>query len=172
MQARLKLPHAFFQPVPGPGRRAAWRPETPGYMAGRFVGEDTGGRAQKLRCSPGFVGTSKSFLQLSLNCHNLPSVKQQPTPAFEILEGHCAGAQVCPLSRVQAGTVVCIKHLSTTPEVTERLRELGFREEQRIKILSRQSNFICQVCNARLGISERLADSILVETVPASPLGA
>ena len=63
--------------------------------------------------------------------------------------------------------VVCIKHLSTAPEVTERLRELGFCEQQKIKVLSRQSTFICQVCNARLGISKRLADSILVEAVPA-----
>jgi ferrous iron transport protein A len=97
-------------------------------------------------------------------------VKQKASPAFEILEGHCAGPKVCPLSRVKAGAVVCIKELSTTPDVTSRLRELGFCEQQRIRLLTRQSNFICQVCNARLAISERLADSIMVETVPASAL--
>ena len=64
--------------------------------------------------------------------------------------------------------MVCIKELSTTPDITNRLRELGFGEEQRIKLLTRRSNFICQVCNARLAISERLADSIMVETVPAT----
>jgi Fe2+ transport system protein FeoA len=63
--------------------------------------------------------------------------------------------------------VVCIKQLSTAPDVTNRLRELGFCEEQRIKLVARQSSFICQVCNARLAISKRLADSIMVETVPA-----
>ncbi|MCX6922672.1 MAG: FeoA family protein [Verrucomicrobia bacterium] len=89
-------------------------------------------------------------------------------PAFEILEGRCAGPEVCPLSRVKAGAVVCIKQLTTAPEVTDRLRELGFCEEQRIKLLTRQSNFICQVCNARLAISEKLADSIMVQTVPAA----
>jgi Fe2+ transport system protein FeoA len=94
-------------------------------------------------------------------------VKQKVTPEFEVLEGRCAGPEVCPLSRVKAGAVVCIKQLATAPEITSRLRELGFCEEQRIKILSRQSNFICQVCNARLGISGKLADSIMVETVPA-----
>jgi len=107
-------------------------------------------------------------LQLSLNHHNLPAVKQKPPPAFEILDGRCAGPEVCPLSRVKAGAVVCIKHLSTAPEVTDRLRELGFCEKQRIKLVTRQSNFICQVCNARLAISEKLADSIMVETVPAA----
>ena len=91
--------------------------------------------------------------------------------SYVILEGHCAGPKVCPLSRVEAGTFVCIKELSTTPEVTARLRELGFCEEQTIKLLARESNFICQVCNARLGISEKLADSILVEAV-AAPLPA
>ena len=93
-------------------------------------------------------------------------MKQKPPPAFEVLEGRCAGPEVCPLSRVKAGAVVCIKQLSTAPEVTDRLRELGFCEEQRIKLLARQSNYICQVCNARLAISGKLADSIMVEAVP------
>jgi Fe2+ transport system protein FeoA len=84
---------------------------------------------------------------------------------YVVLEGQCAGAALCPLSRVEAGTVVCIKQLSTTPDVTSRLRELGICEEQQIKLLARESNFICQVCNARLGISQELADSILVEAV-------
>jgi Fe2+ transport system protein FeoA len=58
---------------------------------------------------------------------------------------------------------VRIKRLSTTPEVTHRLREMGFCEEQKIRLLSRQTDLICQVCNARLGISARLAEKILVE---------
>ncbi len=86
-----------------------------------------------------------------------------------MLEGQCAGPKVCPLSCVRAGTVVCVKRLFTAPEVSDRLRELGLREDQRIKLLTRQSNYICQVCNARLGISRELADSILVEAVPPSP---
>ncbi len=94
-------------------------------------------------------------------------MKQKPPPAFEVLEGRCAGPEVCPLSRVKAGSVVCIRSLTTTPEVSDRLRELGFCEQQRIRLLNRQSSIICQVCNARLAISEKLADSILVEPVPA-----
>jgi Fe2+ transport system protein FeoA len=84
---------------------------------------------------------------------------------FVVLEGQCAGSGVCPLSRVEAGTVVCVKQLSASPDISTRLRELGICEEQQIKLLARDSNFICQVCNARLGISEELADSILVEAV-------
>ena len=89
---------------------------------------------------------------------------------MELADGHCAGPGVCPLSCIQAGVVVCIKQLSAAPDVQDRLRELGFREEQNIKLLARQSNFICQVCNARFGISEELADSILVQ--PLSPARA
>ena len=95
-------------------------------------------------------------------------MKQRRTRTYFVLEGQCAGPNVCPLSRVQAGTTVCIKHLSTAPELTTRLREMGLCEEQIIKLVARESSFICQVCNARLGISEKLADSILVEAVPAS----
>ncbi len=87
---------------------------------------------------------------------------------IEISEGSCAGPGVCPLSCIQAGVVVCIKQLSATPEVQDRLRELGFREEQNIKLVARQSNFICQVCNARFGISQELAETILVQPVTAS----
>ena len=111
----------------------------------------------------------KSLLQLRFNCPSFVAVKPEPNPEFEVLEGRCVGPQVCPLSRVQAGDVVCIKQLITGPELTDRLRELGFCEEQRIKLLARQSNFICQVCNARLAISGKLADLIMVQAV-AAPL--
>ncbi len=93
---------------------------------------------------------------------------KRPVHPDVIVEGQCAGPKVCPLSRVQAGTVVCIKHLATAHEVTERLRELGFCEQRQIKLLAREANFICQVCNSRLAISRELAESILVEAPPPS----
>jgi len=80
-----------------------------------------------------------------------------------VREGQCAQPGICPLSRVRAGTVVCIKQLSASVEVMDRLREMGFCEEQQIKLISQGGNLICQVCNARLGISAKLADAILVE---------
>src|SRR5215467_3272963 len=75
-------------------------------------------------------------------------------------EGRC---QVCPLSVVKAGVAVRIKQLCAAPEIQNRLRELGFCEDQIIKLLTSQANFICQVCNARLAISQQLAQLILVE---------
>jgi ferrous iron transport protein A len=81
-------------------------------------------------------------------------------------EGHCPKAEVCPLSRVRAGTVVCIKELAASADVMARLREMGFCEEQQIKLLRRGGNVICLVCNARLGISEELAKVILVQPLP------
>ena len=89
------------------------------------------------------------------------------TQSLVILEGQCAGSSLCPLSDVKAGTVVCIKALAAAPELRVRLREMGFCEQQRIKLLSRHSNIICQVCNARLGISKQLAETILVEPLSA-----
>src|SRR5579871_814935 len=71
--------------------------------------------------------------------------------------------EVCPLSLVKAGVAVRIKQLCATPEVQNRLRELGFCEDHIIKLLTSQANFICQVCDARLAISEQLAKLILVE---------
>ena len=93
---------------------------------------------------------------------------KKQTPDYQVVEGHCAGLAVCPLSHVAAGTTVCIKELAASPELCDRLRELGLGEEQRIKLLSRQANVICQVCNARLALSESLAKAILVEPLPWS----
>jgi Fe2+ transport system protein FeoA len=75
----------------------------------------------------------------------------------------CPRPAPSPLSRFRAGTSVRIKHLAASPEITHRLREMGFCEEQKIRLVSRQSNFICQICHARLGISAELAEQILVE---------
>ncbi len=58
-----------------------------------------------------------------------------------------------------------IRKLCATPELQERLREIGFCEDQVIRLLTSHTNFICQVCNARLAISAQLAQLILVEPV-------
>jgi hypothetical protein len=43
---------------------------------------------------------------------------------------------------------------------------MGFCEDQQVRCLSQQCMMICQVCNARLGLSEELAKAILVEPEP------
>ena len=93
---------------------------------------------------------------------------KEPRKPYVLLEGNCPGSSLCPLSRVEAGSVVCIKRLAASPDLTDRLRELGFCEEQKIRLLTRDSNLICQVCNARLGISEELAESILVQPLSSA----
>ena len=75
--------------------------------------------------------------------------------------------EVCPLSRVQIGVAVRVRQLCAGPEAQHRLRELGLGEDQVIKLITSRNNFICQVCNTRLAISQQLADLILVEPVLA-----
>ena len=77
----------------------------------------------------------------------------------------CPEAETCALSSVEAGTVVCIKQLAVQPDVLNRLREMGLGEEQRIRLVSRHPSLICQVCNARVALSQKLAEAILVEPV-------
>jgi Fe2+ transport system protein FeoA len=84
----------------------------------------------------------------------------------------CAQPFVCPLSHVRAGTSVRIKQLDAPPELTHRLREMGFCEEQKIRLLAQHTNIICQVCNVRLGISVQLAEKILVEPLQTPALTA
>jgi Fe2+ transport system protein FeoA len=124
---------------------------------------------RSFRTNSRFTYHASRFTQLLPPCVICPIVaqvsKQKKTQPCVVVDGECAGSTVCPLSHVKAGTVVCIKQLDAAPEVRDRLREIGFGEKQIVKLLSRQSSLICQVCNARLGISEELADTIMVEPV-------
>jgi Fe2+ transport system protein FeoA len=87
------------------------------------------------------------------------SIKTEP-------DAQCVQSGLCPLSQVRVGSVVCIKQLIAPEELSGRLREMGLREEQEIKLLSSENNLICLVCNARLGISAQLAEAIMVEPRP------
>ena len=69
------------------------------------------------------------------------------------------------MNRVKAGTVVCVRELAASAEVIDRLREMGLGEDQRVRLVSRQDSVICQVCNARVALSQKLAEAILVEPV-------
>jgi high-affinity iron transporter len=89
-------------------------------------------------------------------------VKKQVTSP-DIAKGSCAGAEVCPLSRVPVGSIVCIKSFAASPAVRDQLRALGFCEEQQVKLLSEsKSNFVCEVCDAELDLNAELAEAILV----------
>ena len=85
---------------------------------------------------------------------------------IELIEQTCQQerrCELCPLTRVKVGVSVRIKRLCASPEMQTRLREIGFCEDQIIRLLTSRTNVICQVCNARLAISEQLAQLILVE---------
>lgn len=95
-----------------------------------------------------------------INLSALKKTRQIPTqPAANC----CSEAETCPLSTVEAGTVVCVKQLTAQPDVIDRLREMGLGEQQRIRLISRHPSLICQVCNARVALSQDLAKAIMVE---------
>ena len=78
----------------------------------------------------------------------------------------CECYSICPLSKVPVGMRVRIRQHLGSPETVQRLREIGFCEDQVIRLLGCQANVICEVCNARLGVAMQLAESILVEPLP------
>ncbi len=98
-----------------------------------------------------------SYVSAVMSGSNTPT-PQPPIPG-------CRHPAVCPLNKIRAGMAARIRQLSTPPEVSDRLRELGFCEDQQIRLLSQEANVICQVCNVRLGISAQLAEAILVEPI-------
>jgi Fe2+ transport system protein FeoA len=106
----------------------------------------------------------ESQSQLALTGLPVTDGHQPPT----LPDGSCPKPELCALDSVLPGVSVRIKQLNGSTEVTARLREMGFCEEQRIKLLMKHTNIICQVCNARLGISSQLAKTIMVEQIPSS----
>jgi ferrous iron transport protein A len=68
----------------------------------------------------------------------------------------------CPLSQIQAGTVVRVEQLAAATDVCQRLRELGLGEGRTMKLLSTSVALVCIVCAARLALSAQLAASIMV----------
>lgn len=102
-------------------------------------------------------------MQLSLNTPTVLAVNDSHQSCAADV---CQQADLCPLASVKAGTAVRIKQLSAAPEVSHRLREMGFCEEQQVRVVSKHVNVICQVCHARLGLSQQLAESILVQPLP------
>ena len=73
-----------------------------------------------------------------------------------------------PLTEVRTGMAFRIKRLSASPEINQRLREMGCGEEQQAKLLSHHAQVICQVRHTRLGLSLQVARSIWVEPLPAA----
>lgn len=76
-----------------------------------------------------------------------------------------ARCEACPLTCVRTGVAVRIRKLCAEPAMQERLREIGLCEDQVIRLVTNRTNFICQVCNSRLALSQQLAQLIWVEPV-------
>src|SRR5262245_43251191 len=82
----------------------------------------------------------------------------------------CREPATCSLAQAATGDSLRVRELKAPAEIAIRLRELGFCEQQRVKLLSKHTNIICQVCNVRLGISKDLASMIVVEPIaPGDP---
>ncbi len=61
------------------------------------------------------------------------------------------------------GRQMCIRQMNPHPEVSLRLRELGFRENETVRCLHRgNGNMICQIRNVRIGLDNNLARCIIV----------
>ena len=104
--------------------------------------------------------------QASQTAHRWPRIGSADEIPFLVNRSQIQ-CKTCPLNRVKAGVAVRIKKLCASPDIQIRLRELGFCEEQIIRLVTTHTNYICQVCNTRLALSHKLAELILVE-----PLGA
>jgi ferrous iron transport protein A len=69
------------------------------------------------------------------------------------------------LTEAPVGKRFRIAYLRSQPETCQRLRELGFCENVVIRCLNKgNGNLICEVCNARVGLSTLVAGSIFLSS--------
>ena len=67
------------------------------------------------------------------------------------------------LSEIPAGRYVRIYQLQSQPDVSFRLREMGFCENAIVRlVVNGEGNLICEICNTRIGLNHALADDIIV----------
>jgi len=69
------------------------------------------------------------------------------------------------LSDVPVGKHARIRHLRSSPEVCNRLREMGFCENALVRCVAKANNIICEVCNSRIGLNQETAGMIMVSTI-------
>lgn len=67
------------------------------------------------------------------------------------------------LTEAKAGQEVTISCLASAGQEGFRLRELGFGEGQRIRLIHKHDPLICQVGTCRIGVCRRLAVCIKVQ---------
>ena len=67
------------------------------------------------------------------------------------------------LSDAPLGKSVRISRLRSRPEVSVRLREMGFCEDALVRcVMKSHGNIICEILNTRIAMNSRLAGDILV----------
>ena len=67
------------------------------------------------------------------------------------------------LSDVPVGTRVRIRHITSSPGVSQRLREMGFCENAVVRCVTKgYGNIICEVFDTRVGLNRGLAGEIVV----------
>ena len=69
------------------------------------------------------------------------------------------------LTDVPIGQRVRIRQLKSQPDLTMRLREMGFCENAVIRCINKGAGaIICEVCNTRIGLNRLAASSIVVSS--------
>jgi len=67
------------------------------------------------------------------------------------------------LAKVPVGRFARIHRLDSRPEISFRLREMGFCENAIVRlVVNEEGTLICEVCNTRVGLNHRLAHEIIV----------
>ena len=83
--------------------------------------------------------------------------------------GLCKDNTTSTLLDADVGRPVRVVALEGEPVVCQRLREMGFCESAQVCKIAHSGALICQVCNGRVVLSQRLGKNIIVSRAIARP---
>ncbi|MGI8604254.1 MAG: FeoA family protein [Verrucomicrobiales bacterium] len=75
----------------------------------------------------------------------------------------CPPYPASSLRFARAGDTVRVTRLSGQPALCYRLREMGFCEMAKVRVMQNNGTVICHVCGSKVGLSRELAAAIFVE---------
>lgn len=99
---------------------------------------------RELSAKKDYVSARKVYL-VATNGGSVPQLTMNTDSLLRSAESAMCANRLCPLNRLRSGMAARVKQLCASPEVGQRLREIGLGEEQVVRLLSGGVNVICIV---------------------------
>lgn len=109
-----------------------------------------------------------AFTRVAIACERASLIDietQSHFPPFSMLPARASIPSRMLLTELPVGAAGRVCELSGKAEICQRLREMGFCESAVIEKVSGERTLLCQLCGARIALSDRAAAHVVVELI-------